>query len=84
MWEEVSGSHFYTLLSIQTGLYHGADLATRLDDPKGAEYYRARADEITPILRKFYDPKLGLIKVSSNHTPGRKGNADNAYIDDPM
>ncbi len=84
MWEEVSGSHFYTLLSIQTGLYNGAQLADRLDDPKAAAHYRAKAEEISPILDKFYDPKLGLIRVSSDHTPGRKGNADNAYVDDPM
>lgn len=84
MWEEVSGSHFYTLLSIQTGLANGADLAERLNDVKAAEHYRTKAGEITPILRKFYDPKLGLIRVSSDHTPGRKGNGDNAYVDDPM
>lgn len=71
-------------MSIQTGLAHGADLAERLNDPKAAEHYRAKAGEITPILRKFYDPELGLIRVSSDHTPGRKGNEDNAYVDDPM
>ncbi|SCV71672.1 BQ2448_3260 [Microbotryum intermedium] len=78
LWEEVSGSHFYTLLAIHRALIVGADLANRLDDPKAASYYLQQADEISRVLQEFWSPEKGLIRVSLNQSKGRDSD-ENAH-----
>ncbi|SCZ88987.1 BZ3500_MvSof-1268-A1-R1_Chr1-1g00875 [Microbotryum saponariae] len=81
LWEEVSGSHFYTLLAIHRALIVGADLAQRLDDPKAASYYLQQADEISRVLEEFWSPEKGLIRVSLNQSTGRDSE-ENAHRGD--
>lgn len=64
LWEEVSGRHFYTLLTIRTALFLGARLATQLGDVSASTRYMAAADEIDPYLRRFWDDERGVMKVT--------------------
>ena len=64
LWEEVSGRHFYTLLTLRTALFLGARLANQLGDAGPATRYMAAADEIDPYLRRFWDDERGIMKVT--------------------
>ncbi|KAK4698312.1 glucoamylase, partial [Phenoliferia sp. Uapishka_3] len=82
LWEEVSGSHFYTLLSIYTGLLSGASLASRLSDPSSATKYLATASQIKPLITRFWSPEKSIIRVTMNPSVGRKS-VENAHVGDP-
>ncbi|GAA5867108.1 hypothetical protein JCM3774_004397 [Rhodotorula dairenensis] len=64
LWEEVSGHHFYTLLTLRTALFLGARLANQLGDASAATRYMAAADEIDPYLRRFWDEERAVMKVT--------------------
>ncbi|GAA5993091.1 hypothetical protein JCM10908_003102 [Rhodotorula pacifica] len=64
LWEEVSGHHFYTLLTLRTALFLGARLANQLGDVSASTRYMAAADEIDPYLRRFWDDERGIMKVT--------------------
>ncbi|GAA5832771.1 hypothetical protein JCM11251_005756 [Rhodosporidiobolus azoricus] len=67
LWEEVSGHHFYTLLTLRSSLYLGARLASLLNDPTAATRYIATAEEITPFLTRFWDAGREIIRVTIDH-----------------
>ncbi|GAA5859524.1 hypothetical protein JCM8547_006862 [Rhodosporidiobolus lusitaniae] len=67
LWEEVSGVHFYTLLTLRTALYLGARLASLLSDPSAAERYNSTADSITPVLARFWDDERKILRVTVDH-----------------
>lgn len=67
LWEEVSGRHFYTFLTLRTALFLGARLANQLGDVGASVRYIAAADEIAVYLRKFWDDDRGVIKVTIEH-----------------
>uniref|UniRef100_A0A0K3CET8 glucan 1,4-alpha-glucosidase n=1 Tax=Rhodotorula toruloides TaxID=5286 RepID=A0A0K3CET8_RHOTO len=77
LWEEVSGRHFYTLLTLRTSLLLGARLAALLSDPTSAARYVSAADEITPFLARFWDAERGVIVVTVDH--GKELGAVGAY-----
>ncbi|BGP34199.1 hypothetical protein JCM10296v2_006014 [Rhodotorula toruloides] len=77
LWEEVSGRHFYTLLTLRTSLLLGARLATLLSDPTSAARYISSADEITPFLARFWDAERSVIVVTVDH--GKELGAVGAY-----
>ncbi|BGP18495.1 hypothetical protein JCM10213_001189 [Rhodosporidiobolus nylandii] len=67
LWEEVSGVHFYTLLTLRSALYLGARLAALLDDPSAVARYTAAAEDITPVLTRFWDAERGILRVTVDH-----------------
>ncbi|GAA5889397.1 hypothetical protein JCM6882_000731 [Rhodosporidiobolus microsporus] len=67
LWEEVSGHHFYTLLTLRSALYLGARLASLLGDSFAATRYTATAEEITPFLTRFWDAEREIIRVTIDH-----------------
>ena len=81
MWEEVAGSHFYTLLSIYTGLVDGAALADRLSDPTAAAYYRKTALDVQAEIPKFWSDEKQIIRVTMGFAPGRDS-VENAHRGD--
>lgn len=81
VWEEVSGSHFYTLLSIHTGLMHGAKLAERLADPSAAAVYRKAASQIKARIQSFWSEHKQIIRVTLDFAPGRQS-VENAHVGD--
>lgn len=81
LWEEVNGSHFYTLLSIYTGLKLGASLAARLDDLSAASRYIAEATKINAVISTFWSEHKQIIRVSKDHQKGR-ASIENAHFGD--
>lgn len=64
LWEEVRGSHFFTLIVQRKALLMGADLAASLQDPGAAFYYRTEAEKIKAALSQFWSPNSGYILAS--------------------
>ncbi|GAA5935112.1 hypothetical protein JCM3775_004705 [Rhodotorula graminis] len=80
LWEEVSGHHFYTLLTLRTALLVGSRLVTHpaLATPEtlaASSKYAAAADAITPQLARFWDAERGFVRVTVDHgkEPGAVG-----------
>jgi glucoamylase len=63
LWEEVRGTHFFTLRVSYLALMHGAELADKLADPFAARYYREQANRIDKELRRFWDHR-GYIRAT--------------------
>ena len=60
LWEEVKGTHFYTLMVERRALLEGAVLARKLGDKGAANWYVKQGKEIEVELQKFYDAKARL------------------------
>lgn len=61
LWEEVFGSHFFTLMVSRRALKDGAALARRLQDAPAADYYEKKAAEVEAELNRFWDASKGQI-----------------------
>ena len=70
LWEEVMGMHFYTLMVQRRAMLDGADLARRLGDFEGAEFYEATAREMGPVIERFWDSSKGFIQATHGHQHG--------------
>lgn len=81
VWEEVRGSHFYTMLSIHSALLRGSSLAIRLNDAGAAAFYSKEAKALVPVLEQFYDEQKGIVRVSLNQSTGRDSD-ENAHAGD--
>ncbi|GAA5906793.1 glycoside hydrolase family 15 protein [Sporobolomyces salmoneus] len=81
LWEEVSGLHFYTLLTLRTSLIDGSKLALALNDSTSAEHYTQVAAELTPSINRFWSPEKQIVRVTLDHTSGRESD-ENAHVGD--
>lgn len=72
LWEEVKGTHFYTLMVSRKALLDGANLAEKLNDHGAAVWYQAQAKAIEKQLSLFWDNDKSLIKPTINQTGGMK------------
>ncbi|GAA6006136.1 hypothetical protein JCM11491_002044 [Sporobolomyces phaffii] len=81
LWEEVSGLHFYTLLTLRTSLIDGARLALALNDSTSASHYTAVASELTPSINRFWSASKNIVRVTLDHTQGRESD-ENAHVGD--
>lgn len=81
VWEEVSGLHFYTLLTLRTSLIDGAKVALALGDSTAAERYETVATELTPSIHRFWSPTKEIVRVTLDHTAGRES-TENAHVGD--
>ncbi|BGP42037.1 hypothetical protein JCM10449v2_006039 [Rhodotorula kratochvilovae] len=82
LWEEVSGLHFYTLLTLRSALLVGARLVSHpaLAAPNVASAvtrYTAAADAITPHLARFWDAEREFVRVTLEH--GKEEGAVGTY-----
>ncbi|GJN92581.1 hypothetical protein Rhopal_005611-T1 [Rhodotorula paludigena] len=84
LWEEVSGRHFYTLLTLRTALFLGARLvshpalaAAAPDSTTASARYIAAADLITPYLTRFWDDERAIMRVTIEH--GKEDGAVGTY-----
>ncbi len=75
IWEEVSGAHFYTRMVQRRALLDGAQLASLMGDGGAAAFYRHEAHVIELSLHKFWDKKLGYIRVTLTDGPYAKDNS---------
>lgn len=82
VWEEVSGLHFYTLLTLRSALLLGARLVSHpalatADSLAASTKYAAAADAITPQLARFWDAERGFVRVTLDH--GKEEGAVGTY-----
>ncbi|CEQ42373.1 SPOSA6832_04191, partial [Sporobolomyces salmonicolor] len=82
LWEEVSGIHYYTLLTLRTSLLVGSRLAAALDDADSSTHYATVAASITPVLARFWSPSKQIVRVTLDHAPGRESTEENAHEGD--
>lgn len=83
IWEEVKGTHFYTLMVTRKALLDGAMLANKLNDHGAAVWYQSQATLIEKQLTLFWDKNKNLIKPTINQTGGmtdKKSDIDTAVI----
>lgn len=84
LWEEVKGTHFYTLAVQRKSLLTGAVLADKLSDPFAAQAYREQADAIGKELSKFLEiENREYISVTRDQVEGwthKKSGLDIAVI----
>ncbi len=82
-WEEERALHFYTLTVQKTALTRGAQLASRLNDPWAASFYRSQAAQIEQTLARFYDPVTQELAYAVDHSsrlPHKTSTRDIAVI----
>jgi glucoamylase len=80
LWEEVYGSHFYSLMAQRKALADGIEIAKSFADFGAADYYRRQMNLVNAELEKFWnenDQMISATRFSSN--PG-KTNLDSAVI----
>jgi glucoamylase len=70
LWEEVSGTHFYTRLVQRAALVKGAALATRLGDFGAAHWYRSQAKAIEDQLSRHWDSRRQQITATLDRNDG--------------
>lgn len=83
LWEEVKGSHFYTLMVTRKALLLGASLALQLQDNGAAKWYSSQAREIEHELDNFWDENNHYFMATINQTGGldyKTSNLDVAVI----
>jgi glucoamylase len=70
IWEEVKGTHFYTLMVIRRALLEGTVIANHVGDAGAAKWYHSQAKEIEHELQNFWDPEKGYITATINRVEG--------------
>lgn len=72
LWEEVQGTHFFTLMVQYRSLIDGAKFVTSMNDPGAATYYNQQAAAIKAKLQTFWDSNNGFIQAYQG-VNGRNG-----------
>ncbi len=83
LWEEVKGTHFYTLMVIRRALVEGSVLAKQLGDTGASLWYHSQAKQIELELQHFWDEKKGYIGATINRVEGidyKSSNLDTSVI----
>jgi glucoamylase len=82
LWEEVNGSHFFTLIVSYRAMKDGSAFAKERGDPESAARYAAAASEISVKLKDFYDTSKGYIRASLDyvHEHGKASQLDTAVV----
>ena len=83
IWEEVQGTHFYTLMVIRRALLEGAILARRLDDQGAAEWYHSQAKQVELAIQSFWNEEKGYLTATINRVSGidyKQSNLDSAVL----
>lgn len=70
LWEEVKGTHFYTLMVIRRALIEGSMLAHRLNDDGAASWYKSQSRLIETEIEKFFDQSRGHFVPTINRIEG--------------
>lgn len=61
LWEEVSGTQFYTRMVQRRALVLGAEFATKMGDSSTASTLSSAADALTATLSEFWDPNRDIL-----------------------
>lgn len=79
LWEEVYGTHFYTMMAQRKALFIGAKLATQFKDFGAAQFYESQFHRVNQELEKFWSPNQGFILATLNSN-SPKSHLDSAVI----
>ena len=84
LWEEVVGTHFYTLMVQRRALADGADFAATMGDKGASDWYRSQAREISEVINKMWNEERGVIEATSRgpgeQSYGKESNLDAAVL----
>ncbi|TVY31104.1 Glucoamylase [Lachnellula hyalina] len=78
LWEEVSGSSFFTIAVQHRALVEGSALATQLG--KSCTYCDSQAPQILCFLQSFWGSSQGYILANINENNGRTGKDANTLL----
>ncbi|RDW82308.1 glucoamylase [Coleophoma cylindrospora] len=78
LWEEVSGSSFFTIASQHRALVEGSALATLLG--KTCTYCDSQAPQVLCFLQSFWSPSSGYVVSNINQNNGRTGKDANSIL----
>ncbi|BFZ55495.1 glycoside hydrolase 15 protein [Savitreella phatthalungensis] len=71
LWEEVKGTHFFTLMVQLRSMVEGATLADKFNDGGASSYYRQQASSITSQLQQFWNAQQNhLIETLNTQRSG--------------
>lgn len=83
LWEEVKGTHFYSLMVERKAMIMGAALANQMHDTGAADWYLSQSKAIELELKKFWDIDKGYIVATVDRKDGldyKQSNLDIAVI----
>ena len=83
IWEEVRGTHFYTLMVARRAMLEGAAFASQLGDDGAARWYSLQGKEIELELQQFWDPARGYFVATLNRDGGidyKESNLDSSVL----
>lgn len=80
LWEEVYGSHFYTLMAQRKALASGIQTANLFLDFGAAQFYSQKLQEINKELEKFWNPEVNFIYATLQTDNKNKSHLDSAVI----
>ncbi|TKY89716.1 hypothetical protein EX895_001501 [Sporisorium graminicola] len=72
LWEEVQGTHFFTLMVQYRSMVDGAKFATAMNDAGAASYYNQQAAAIKSKLQTFWDSTNNFVQAYQG-VSGRNG-----------
>jgi glucoamylase len=78
LWEEVSGSSFFTIASQHRALVEGSALAKLLG--KSCSYCDSQAPQVLCFLQTFWGPSQGFVLANINQNNGRSGKDANTIL----
>jgi glucoamylase len=77
LWEEVKGTHFFTLSVMRKAMLKGAEIANRLGDGGAAAWYSTQAQAIAARLERHWDAGRGYIDETLDSDGGGKDKQSN-------
>src|SRR5882757_2976972 len=78
LWEEVSGSSFFTVAAQHRALVEGSALAALLG--KSCTYCDSQAPQVLCFLQTFWGSSQGYILANTNQNNGRTGKDANTLL----
>lgn len=80
LWEEVYGSHFYTLMTQRKSLTVGIQTAQSFSDSGAAQFYQQELQKVNAELEKFWKPQNKFILATLNSSNQNKSHLDVAVV----
>ncbi|KAJ3052547.1 Glucoamylase, intracellular sporulation-specific [Rhizophlyctis rosea] len=70
LWEEIRGTHFYTLMVQHSSLVHGSRFAEEMGDIGAARWYAAQSRKIASKLEEHWSPEHRILQSTLSRTGG--------------
>lgn len=83
LWEEIKGTHFYTLLVQHQSMLEGASFLALLGDAGAANWYQKQAKLMEEELIRFWESRKGYLVSTRNRVGGidyKRSNLDSSVL----